>query len=480
MVIEDSEDDYDLLLREIRKGGFVTVAERVETVEDLEKCLSEKWDLVISDNRLPRLNAPTALSVTRARNQNVPFFIVSGTIGEEAAVEAMRAGANDYILKGNLNRLIPAIERELKEANNRLRRQAIEEKLAKSQKMYQFLSGSIEDAFLALDKDLKVIHWNGAAKKEFNIRDKNILGAHIFSMFPEWEDSKIENKIKNVQKKTKSEHLAFQFGRDYFDGSIYPSEGGISIIVRKVTEKKQAEENLKKINNELETLMYRISHDLKGPVASIMGLINIGRMDFKEDAFQQYLGMLDKSTVQLKNTLDELLNLSRIKQGQIMPEEVALGDVIRDIMDGLKYNEGFGEVDLYLDFNDSHKVYNDRRLLTSIFQNLLENAIKYRSQARNRKSWVLITAKREENELFVQVIDNGQGISEKLQDKVFDMFYRAHEFSSGSGLGLYIVKNAIEKIHGSIMLESKKEEGCRFDVIVPDWKQPPEAKKNEN
>lgn len=479
LVIEDSEDDYELLLREIKKGGFQAEAERVETVEDLERCLSEQWDIVISDNRLPRLNAPTALSVTRSRNKNVPFFIVSGTIGEEAAVEAMRAGANDYILKGNLKRLIPAIERELKEANNRLKRQAVEQKLAKSQKMYQFLSGSIEDAFLALDKDLKVIHWNGAAKKEFNIRDKNILGAHIFSMFPEWLNSKIERKIKNVQQKTKSEHLAFQFGRDYFDGSIYPSEGGISIIVRKVTEKKQAEENLKKINNELETLMYRISHDLKGPVASIMGLINIGKMDFSDDAFQHYLGMLDKSTVQLKNTLDELLNLSRIKQGQIMPEEVVLEDVIKDIMDGLKYNEGFGEVELSLQLNGSHTVYNDRRLLTSIFQNLLENAIKYRRRSRNHKSWIVINARREEGELFVQVMDNGQGISEKLQDKVFDMFYRAHEFSSGSGLGLYIVKNAIEKINGSIMLESRKDEGCKFDVIVPDWKQPPATNCNE-
>ncbi|MBL6446182.1 response regulator [Fulvivirga sp. 29W222] len=165
LVIEDSEDDYELLLREIRKGGSMTEAERVETVEDLEKSLTERWDLVISDNRLPRLNAPTALSVTRSRNENVPFFIVSGTIGEEAAVEAMRAGANDYILKGNLKRLIPAIERELKEAHNRLRRRAIEQKLAKSQKMYQFLSGSIEDAFIALNKDLKIIHWNGAVKK---------------------------------------------------------------------------------------------------------------------------------------------------------------------------------------------------------------------------------------------------------------------------------------------------------------------------
>lgn len=471
LVIEDSVDDFDLLLREIRKGGFMVVAERVETEEELTKSLSRNWDLVISDNRLPRLNAPNALKLTRSINQEVPFFIVSGTIGEEAAVEAMRAGANDYILKGNLKRLIPAIERELKEMNNRLKRQAAEQKLAKSQKMYQFLSGSIEDAFIALDKQLKIIHCNGAARKEFNVKNKGILGCNIFTMFPEWEDTSIESSIRSVQVKTKSEHVSFQHGKDFFEGSIYPSEEGISIIVKKITEKKRAEENLRKINNELETLMYRISHDLKGPVASIMGLINIGQLDFTEEKFQNYLAMLDKSTFKLKKTLDELLNLSRIKQGQIVPEPVLLEDVIRDIMDGLKYNEGFKDVEINLHLKQDHQVYSDRRLLTSIFQNLLENAIKYRSKHRNRKAWVLINASRIADELQVQVIDNGEGISEKVQDKVFDMFFRAHELSSGSGLGLYIVKNAIEKINGSIMLESRMGEGCKFDVIIPDWQE---------
>ncbi|MEX2336669.1 MAG: ATP-binding protein [Fulvivirga sp.] len=469
LIIEDSEDDYDLLLRALRKGGFIVAAERVETPETLEQSLLHHWDLIISDNSLPRLDAATALRITRSTNQNVPFLIVSGTIGEEAAVNAMRVGANDYILKDNLKRLIPAIERELKEAQNRLKAHSAEGKLAKSRRMYQFLSGSIKDSFIALNQQLNIIHCNSAAKKEFHFTKKH-LGTNIFSLFPEWKGGKIERKINNVEAKTKSEHISFEYeSKEFFEGNIYPSEEGLSIILRKVTEKKRAEKNLLQLNHELETLMYRISHDLKGPVSSIMGLINIGRIDFQEPKFKPYLGMLDKSAHTLKNTLEELLNITRIKQGDIMAEKVMLEEVINDVTEGIKYNEGFEEVEIKLDLTPQHYIYTDRRLMMSIFHNLLDNSIKYKKTSSNIKSWISITADKRDYELHVHVKDNGSGIEAKFQDKVFDMFYRAHEFSSGSGLGLYIVKNAVDKICGSIKLESTKGEGTSFDIIIPTW-----------
>lgn len=468
LVVEDSVDDFDLLLREIRKAGFIVSALRVETADELEKSLIHQWDVVISDNTLPTLDAPSALKITRSFNHNVPFLIVSGTIGEEAAVEAMRVGANDYILKDNLKRLIPAIKRELKESNNRIRRGIVEQKLAKSQKMYQFLSGSIKDCFIALDHQLNIIHWNDAAKKEFKIYKKS-LSASIFSIFPEWENGKVEKKIRNAELKSKSENISFEHAsREFFDGSIYPSEEGLSIILRKVTEKKRAEENLRKLNHELETLMYRISHDLKGPVASISGLINIGKLDFRENNFQSYLGMLEKSAFKLKDTLEELLDVTRIKQGDIVAEEVDLAELIRNVAEGLKFQDGFQEIDFKIKLAPEHHVYTDRRLLMSIFHNLLDNAIKYKASGRT-KAWVSITAQKKDHELCIQVEDNGEGIEANLQHKVFDMFFRANESSSGSGLGLYIVKNAIDKACGSIALKSNKGKGCLFNVVIPNW-----------
>ncbi|HXE98248.1 MAG TPA: response regulator, partial [Dongiaceae bacterium] len=129
LLIEDSEDDAMLLELELRKGGFDTDFTRVETPQELESALEAKtWDAVIADYTLPAFTGLDALRILQARGLDLPFILVSGVIGEEKAVEAMKAGAHDYIMKGNYSRLAPALERELLDAEvRRERRQALEE-----------------------------------------------------------------------------------------------------------------------------------------------------------------------------------------------------------------------------------------------------------------------------------------------------------------------------------------------------------------
>src|SRR5690349_11086995 len=114
LLIEDSENDAELLLHELRRGGYDPVHKRVETEEGLRTAIEqETWDLVTCDHTMPQFNSTAALGLLRARELDVPLIIVSGTITEEAAVAAMKAGAQDYLLKGHLQRLVPAVEREL-------------------------------------------------------------------------------------------------------------------------------------------------------------------------------------------------------------------------------------------------------------------------------------------------------------------------------------------------------------------------------
>lgn len=119
LIIEDSQDDYILITRNLKKR-FKISSKRIEDKEELEASLMiGKWDVIISDNSLPNMDAIGALDITRALDTDVPFIIVSGTIGEEMAVKAMKSGANDFILKDSLARLNPVVDREIKEANNR-------------------------------------------------------------------------------------------------------------------------------------------------------------------------------------------------------------------------------------------------------------------------------------------------------------------------------------------------------------------------
>jgi len=120
LIVEDSEDDALLLERVLRRGGYDVTAERVCTAEAMQAALQNRaWDVVISDHSMPQFSSTGALTLLQGRWLDLPFIIVSGCIGEEVAVAAMKAGANDYILKSNLTRLVPAVERELREAENR-------------------------------------------------------------------------------------------------------------------------------------------------------------------------------------------------------------------------------------------------------------------------------------------------------------------------------------------------------------------------
>ncbi|HEX9899376.1 MAG TPA: PAS domain S-box protein, partial [Candidatus Methylomirabilis sp.] len=130
LVVEDSEEDTLLMLRELRRGGYDVTHRRVETRESMHAALAgQAWDVVLSDYRMPHFSAPDALQVLKESGLDLPFIIVSGTVGEETAVASMKAGAHDYLLKSNLIRLCAAIEREVREAKIRLAHRQAEERL---------------------------------------------------------------------------------------------------------------------------------------------------------------------------------------------------------------------------------------------------------------------------------------------------------------------------------------------------------------
>lgn len=152
LIVEDSEDDAFLLLREMRKGGLAPTAERVQSLAALDEALgSGEWDLVISDYRLPGFNALDVLKHIRGGGHELPVMVVSGVIGEEAAVEAMHAGACDYIMKDRLARLNPALKRELKEVEVRRQRRAAERALRESEEHFRQLAGNMEGVFWLVD-----------------------------------------------------------------------------------------------------------------------------------------------------------------------------------------------------------------------------------------------------------------------------------------------------------------------------------------
>ncbi|HLP00460.1 MAG TPA: response regulator [Opitutaceae bacterium] len=158
IVVEDSENDALLLQHELRRGGYTVVAQRVETADELTALLAEGgWELVLSDFSLPHFSGEEALKIVRAHGRDIPFIYVSGVMGEENAVAAMKAGAQDYVMKGKLARLVPAIERELRDAIERRRHREAEAQARLSENKYRHLFQSMSDAALLVAADTEEI-----------------------------------------------------------------------------------------------------------------------------------------------------------------------------------------------------------------------------------------------------------------------------------------------------------------------------------
>jgi diguanylate cyclase (GGDEF)-like protein/PAS domain S-box-containing protein len=161
LIVEDSEDDAELILIELRRAGFRPEYRRVETPEEMHDGLdSQEWDLVISDFSMPHFSALGALGQLHERKLDVPFIIVSGAIGEETAVNCMKGGAHDYVMKGNLARLIPVVHRELREAGERFARRLAEQALASSEQRYRTIVDTANDGIVATDAENCVTYVN--------------------------------------------------------------------------------------------------------------------------------------------------------------------------------------------------------------------------------------------------------------------------------------------------------------------------------
>jgi len=185
LLIEDSDFDATLLVRILGKGGYQLEHERVEKPEQLAKALAREWDLVIADYNLPQFSAPAALEMVQQTGRDIPFIIVSGAIGETTAVAAMKAGAHDYLMKGNLTRLLPVIERELREAQNRAGRRQTSEALKESELRYRLLWETATDAVVLFDKTGQIHFANPAVEEVFGYAPGELVGKEGFILQPE-------------------------------------------------------------------------------------------------------------------------------------------------------------------------------------------------------------------------------------------------------------------------------------------------------
>lgn len=259
LVVGDSENDLKLLLAELRQRGYEAIPERVQTAAEFNAALRRHpWDVVLSDYVLPQFSGFEALQLLREKGFDVPFIVISGTYGEEAAVEMMKAGANDYLVKGKLARLVPAVERELEAAQSRRAH-------ACAEAARQFLAAIVEstdDAIYGKNLDGTIVSWNKAAERILGYRADEILGHSVSILYPvDRRDELIDNmeRIKRGQRVGLYETVRLRKDGHFIPASVTVSpvlDGngkvvGASAITRDITRRREDETERVKLIGEL-------------------------------------------------------------------------------------------------------------------------------------------------------------------------------------------------------------------------------------
>lgn len=211
--------------------------------------------------------------------------------------------------------------------------------------------------------------------------------------------------------------------------------------------------------------MYSVSHDLSAPLKSIKGLINLSRLEPNSIEIPSYLQKIEKSILRLEDFIREVLDYSRSKRAEVKHEPVQLSQLVDEILQDLKYLEHLPRITINTQLQQP-AVTTDRTRLTIILHNLIANAIKYHPVDFRENPMITIGSKRAGESVKISVSDNGAGMPPEIRDRIFDMFFRGSQDSSGSGLGLYIAREAAEKIQASLAVESTVGQGSTFTLTL--------------
>jgi len=238
------------------------------------------------------------------------------------------------------------------------------------------------------------------------------------------------------------------------------------ILYRKNAEDKLKESNrqLRKANVELDNFVYKVSHDLRAPIASVLGLVNLAKQENKFDTLKQYFEMVGKSAFQQDLFIKDILDISRNSRLNVDRKKIDWQKLIDDTFDQLKYSVKDKAIDRKISISGRPGFYSDQRRIKVIFNNLISNAIRY---SNGKDPVIEIDVKIYKTNADIVISDNGTGIERKHQRKVFEMFYRATDINAGSGLGLYIVKESVDKLNGDIDMVSDLGKGTKFLISLP-------------
>jgi len=488
LFLEDSFADKEFICEMLNKSEQLYEFVHVVTESEFIKALNENsFDLILSDFSLTGYNAFEALKITQSLKPEIPFICVSGSIGEETAIELLKMGAVDYVLKDRPERLPFAIQRALQEVKAKeeilKKTKELEESEEKFRNIFQFHSA----VKLLIDANTgNIVDANQAAAQFYGWSNEELKNMQIFQINT-LDPDQLKKEIEQVQNFKKNQ---FEFVHRKADGTFvdvevfsskieFNSKVFLHSIVHDISEKKKilndlinAKEKAEESDQLKTAFINNISHEIRTPLNSIIGFGQfLAESDLPEEERVEMFDHLHESSLRLMNTVDDFVDMAMIVSSSmpVNKKSFALRPFFEDYITSIYSVCNRKKIDCIVDapiVDDHHCVFSDQDLIKKVLNKIFDNAIKF-----TQKGSINIGYHVNKDVVSFFVKDTGQGISPEKLDLIFKMFSqeeasmnRGHE---GSGLGLSIAKGVLELLDGKIFVESRKGFGSTFTIQIP-------------
>jgi len=482
--LEDLSSDAELVYRALKKGNLKFVRLVVDNKAKFTKALKEFLpDIILSDHSLPSFNSHEALVIFKKANLKIPFILITATMSEDFAVDVIKRGADDYILKDRLERLPTALTNAMDKYRLVRNYQKKLDEIFKNEKHFRALIENSSDAKTLISKRGEWVYQSPAVERLTGFPFKDLKGVLIFDIIhPDdlahyREFFQEENQLPGVP-------IPYQLRLLHRNGYYISTEGMITNLLhdesvkayilnfRDCTERKLAEmertkmvDDIMQRNKELEQFSYIVSHNLRAPVANIIGLakeLNDDQLTLTEvKVVRQYLL---HSAKQLDNVILDLNNVLQVKQEiNENKEKVTLSIILEEIKSSISQIIRDENVDFIIDFSEGDELFTIKSYLHSVFYNLISNSIKYRQVAAT--PIIEIKSLKDGDKLIIYYKDNGLGIDlKKYGDQLFGLYKKFHHHVEGKGMGLFMVKTQLETLSAEISVESQVDQGTEFTI----------------